>query len=419
MQILWITNIVFPEALEKIKPNSQLRSSGGWMLAAAEPLISNNNSLVVATVSKLVTKLTKVSGAKITYYIIPYGRGNEKINPNYESYWKKINQEVSPDVVHIHGTEFSHGYSYIKACGSHNVVISLQGILSACSRYYTCGISNIDIYRNLTLRDVLKGTILRDKRRFAQRSKYEREMLLEVSHVIGRTEWDKAQVLFINPSIKYHFCNETLRPEFYSGDLWSYNNCRNYSIFISQAGYPIKGFHQLLKSLPIVLRDFPNTIVRVAGPNITKCNKLIDIIHFSGYGAYIKYLIKKHNLHGKIQFLGPLTAEEIKQEYLNSNVFVCPSSIENSPNSLCEAQILGVPCIASFVGGIPDIMAGNEENLYQFDDIEMLAYKICRIFKEKRNSHNQVLVARQRHDVEINRSNLIHIYRQLISQDES
>lgn len=63
------------------------------------------------------------------------------------------------------------------------------------------------------------------------------------------------------------------------------------------------------------------------------------------------------------------------KRYLLSNVFICPSTIENSPNSLCEAQLLGVPHIASYVGGTADLMKGNEECLYRFEETEMLAEK--------------------------------------------
>jgi glycosyltransferase involved in cell wall biosynthesis len=34
-------------------------------------------------------------------------------------------------------------------------------------------------------------------------------------------------------------------------------------------------------------------------------------------------------------------------EYRNAHIFICPSSIENSPNSLGEAQLIGVPVIAA------------------------------------------------------------------------
>jgi glycosyltransferase involved in cell wall biosynthesis len=41
----------------------------------------------------------------------------------------------------------------------------------------------------------------------------------------------------------------------------------------------------------------------------------------------------------------------MKSEYLNCKVFVSPSPIENSPNSVWDAEILGVPTVASYVGG--------------------------------------------------------------------
>jgi glycosyltransferase involved in cell wall biosynthesis len=39
-----------------------------------------------------------------------------------------------------------------------------------------------------------------------------------------------------------------------------------------------------------------------------------------------------------------------------SDVFVHPSYIDNSPNSVCEAQILGLPVIACNVGGISTLI---------------------------------------------------------------
>ena len=49
--------------------------------------------------------------------------------------------------------------------------------------------------------------------------------------------------------------------------------------------------------------------------------------------------------------------------YLKSSVFVCPSALENSPNSLGEAMLLGMPCVSAAVGGIPSIFTGGEDGL--------------------------------------------------------
>ena len=240
-------------------------------------------------------------------------------------------------------------------------------------------------------------------------------MLKMTKHIIGRTSWDRARTWAINPYAKYHFCNETLREEFYDGSLWKYDQCTKYTIFLSQAGNPLKGLHQLLKAMPLILRHYPNTKIRIAGRDITNCSTFLAFTHFTGYGLYIKRLIMKLGLCGKVSFIGHLNAEQMKTEYLNCNVFVCPSSIENSPNSLGEAQILGVPCIASYVGGIPDLMKGCEENLYRFEEVEMLAEKICNIFKMGRFQISMSKVAADRHCQEQNAKRQIEIYQEIIN----
>ncbi len=416
MKVLWITNILFPEAERLLTGNGELKASGGWMLGAAEALLLYSNiNLTVATVSAKVKSLTKLEGNKITYYVLPMGHGNRRVNSEYDSLWVQVKSEVLPDIVHIHGTEFSHGYSYMRACGSDNVIISIQGMTSAYYYYYY-GMSKSDIYKNLTLRDILKGSIIKGQHQFKKRAKYEIEMLRIAHNVIGRTSWDRAHVWAINPNVKYHFCNETLRPEFYVGPKWSYEKCHKHSIFLSQAGYPIKGLHQLLKAMPLILTHYPDATIRVAGGDITKCNSFKTYLHFSGYGRYIKNLIKHLHLTDNIMFIGNINAEDMKREYLNSNVFVCPSTIENSPNSLGEAQILGVPCIASYVGGVMDMMKGNEDNLYRFEEVDMLAEKVCRVFANGDKQVDMSQLALARHNSTSNATALYSIYELILSK---
>lgn len=421
MKVLWITNILFPEATSALVGHGELKSSGGWMLGAAENLINTEDiKLYVATVSPLVRDLQRVEGERIIYYVLPYGKGNLKPNPKYQDYWRQVRFEINPDIVHIHGTEYTHGYEYMRAFGSENVVISIQGLKSAIYPYYNYGLSNVDVLMNITLRDLLRGSLIHNKRNFKRSSKHEIEMLKMAKHIIGRTSWDRARTWAINPDAQYHFCNETLRPEFYDGSFWNYNRCSKYTIFLSQAGYPIKGLHQLLKAMPLILRHYPETSIRIAGHDVMKCSTFKDLLHFTGYGRYIKRLIKQFNLNEKVKFVGNLNAEDMKTEYLNCNVFLCPSSIENSPNSLGEAQILGVPCIASYVGGVPDMMKGCEENLYRFEEIEMLAEKIVNVFKSKMNVDTSFLRMDSvlRHNKNQNVLQLLNIYNLIISGEK-
>ena len=97
-------------------------------------------------------------------------------------------------------------------------------------------------------------------------------------------------------------------------------------------------------------------------------------------------------------------------EYLNCNVFVCPSSIENSPNSIGEAQLLGVPIIASKVGGVPSII--DSSPMYEYDDVDALASNICRIFRESQSYDNtqQCTMANIRYNREQNLHKLVEVY---------
>lgn len=415
MNVLWITNIEFPESNRLISGTGELKSSGGWMLGAAKMLLECgcNIKLTVATVSKKIHTLTKLEGEHITYYLLPYGKGNLFMNSEYEPLWKEVQEKVKPDVVHIHGTEFSHGLAYVKACGKKNVVVSIQGMKSSCYKYYYSGLDSIDFIKNLTFRDIFKGTPIREKKAFKKQGKYEIELLRHVNHIIGRTSWDESKVWAINPNAKYHFCNEILRPEFYEGQKWSYEACDKHSIFLSQATSPIKGMHQLLKAMPLVLSHYPDTRIRIAGLNITHNKGKWGLFHFTSYGKIIKKQILRYNLEDKVFFIGNLNAIEMRDEYLRCNIFVSPSTIENSPNSIGEAQILGTPVIASYVGGVPDMMKGNEENLYRFEEVEMLAYKICRLFNNRDKTKSMIDVANERHNGVKNIKQLLLIYNEI------
>lgn len=413
MRILWITNITFPEAESKLSGNVSLQPSGGWLLGASDALTQKKElKLYVASVSRLVNKLTCIEGEHITYFVLPYGNGNKKINHDYEPLWAEVHERVQPDVVHIHGTEFTHGLAYIEACGSNNVCVSIQGLVSACSSYYYYGLTRKNILQSVTPYSFIFGGIMKGYREFKEKAGCEIEIIKRVKHIIGRTSWDRSRIWAINPKANYHFCNETLRKSFYQGDTWKYENCTPHTIFISQAGYPLKGLHMVLKSLPLVLRHYPDTMVRIAGNDITLYKTLKQKLLLSDYGNIIRKIIKKHHLESHIVFTGLLDSDGMKKEYLKSNVFVCPSTIENSPNSLGEAQMLGVPVLASYVGGIPDMMRGDEDHLYRFEEVEMLAQKLVDLFDKMSNVKTEVMrqKAIQRHNTSKNLDDMLGIY---------
>ena len=156
--------------------------------------------------------------------------------------------------------------------------------------------------------------------------------------------------------------NETLRSNFYTGH-WEREKCIPHSIFLSQGDYPIKGLHYMLLALPQILKRYPDTEVYVAGNSLTAYGTLKEKLKISAYGRYLRKLLKEGHLEDKVHFLGKLSAAQMKEQYLRSHLFVCPSSIENSPNSLGEAMLLGIPCVSAEVGGIASIFTGGEDGI--------------------------------------------------------
>lgn len=418
MKVLWFTNILFPEASALLSGEGELKSSGGWMVAAATELVKVPNlELCIAMASSKVRKLTLLKGERIQYFVMPQQKNSAVYRNDYEPFCREIRDTFTPDVVHVHGTENSLGLAYINACGAKNVVVSVQGLISVIADFYNYGLTKWDIFSNLTIRDLVKGNLLTHQKFIKKKGSIEIETLQKVQHVIGRTSWDRAHVWAINPNAHYHFCNETLREEFYTGK-WSYENCIPQTIFVSQATYPVKGVHQLFKAMPLILRQYPHTQIRIAGGY--SLNGFIQkVIKGTGYSKYLSRLAEKLHIKDHVTYLGPLNAELMKNEYLKANLFVNPSTIENSPNSLGEAQILGVPCISSYVGGTMDMIPNKEcGELYRFEDVELLAYKVCEIF-EKSKSFDSVEMrhyAFDRHNPSNNTQKLLSIYTTIVGE---
>lgn len=419
MRVLWIVNIPLPQIASYLGIKNIV--GGGWMESMAKKLVETNGKIELAiaccAADRYVCK--KIDG--IIYYVLPVQKCTTQYDKSLEKYWKTVTTEFNPDVIHIHGTEFAHSLSYLKVCGNARVCVSIQGLISIIAEYYRANIPIWDFYSTITLRTLIgRDNMWQGKRDFIKRGRIEKEILKRVKYVIGRTEWDKTHVHAINSEVKYFHCNETLRSIFYKYK-WDYNKCEKHTIFLSQSSYPIKGLHQVIKAVALVKNKYPDVKVSVAGVNILKNTNLKENFTISGYGRYIKKLLKKFNLQNNILFLGPLSEKQMCNEYLRCNLFILPSSIENSPNSLCEAQILGTPCISSYVGGTPEFMTGAEKWMYRFEEYKMLASKIENVFfetnvkfrvEENENLRKQAIL---RHSSESNCMTLINIYKQISS----
>ncbi|WP_299435369.1 glycosyltransferase family 4 protein [uncultured Maribacter sp.] len=422
MKILWITNQILPDIAEHI--NIEKSNSGGWMYGLANNLKQRKEiKLHIASVFQVEKHVHKKIN-DIDYYLLPSKIDKIKYDQLLEEEWKKTIAIVKPDVVHIHGTEYAHGLALINSFPNLNYVVSVQGLISVCEKYYLGGISTLSLLKKITFRDIVRwDTVFLAKKKFYKRGVYEKQYLQKVSNVMGRTDWDKDNIFAINPKINYHFCNETLRNSFYDSSKWDISKKNNYTIFLSQCYYPLKGLHQVLKAIYLVKKKINAPIkLQIAGDNITKLDTFKAKLKLSGYGNYIIDLVKKYDLKENIEFLGVLDENQMISKYLNTHIFICPSSIENSSNSLGEAQILGVPSIASYVGGNPNMIEhGVNGFLYRFEETSMLAERIITLFSDdeiaKKISKNSIITAEKRHNRKINVDRNIEIYKDIFNRN--
>ena len=423
MRILWITNIMLPAAREA--QGLAILNTGGWMIGVSE-YISGLPGVKMAIATTFNGKrLESFEKNRRKYYLIPQLNIKNKPSHKTKPHWKRVCDEFKPDIIHIHGTEYPAALSCMDVYPNSNYVISIQGLVSVIHKYYFSEMSHLKILRSITLRDLLRrSTLYQDKNNSKKRSEYEVEYIRRAQYAIGRTQFDRSHVKSINKEIIYHHCNESLRDEFYFADKWDISKIEKYSLFVTQAGRSIKGLHQLLKAVNVLKEIYPTIRVRIAGNNIIKSERFIDKLKMSGYGKYILKEITTYSLKDVITFTGPLNVTEMIKEFQKSHIYICPSSIENSPNSLGEAQLLGVPCIASYVGGIPDMIDHLKSGiLYRFEEFEMLADNITRIFEDnqiaKILSNNGIDAAQLRHSRRNNNERTINIYNSILSHNNS
>lgn len=423
MRILWLCNIVLPDIAGKLK--IQASNKEGWLSGvSASVKKSHDFELGVCFPVPLEHDGFRDTIEGIDYFGFYEDTAHpEEYDKSLEDKLKIIVEDFKPDMVHIFGTEYPHTLAMARVMEDNpdRLLIGVQGVMDIYAEHYFDGLPDYVIERK-TLRDVLRKDSLTDqKEKFEKRAAFEDVAAVIAGNITGRTPFDLDFALRKNHEAKYHFLNETLRPEFYEG-RWEEGNIENHSIFLSQGNYPIKGLHYMLRVMPHVLKKYPDAMLYVAGDNVTKHSTAKEVLKLSSYGKYLLELIKKYNLEKHIVFTGSLSAAEIKERLLKSHLFICPSSIENSPNSLGEAMILGVPCITANVGGVSGIFRdGADGIMFERGDIKGLYKAIDRIWsnpEEMRNySENASMHAHITHNPEVNYKRLLEIYREITKCD--
>lgn len=423
MKVLWLVNGIMPDPAIHLGMAPSV--FGGWLVGALGALRSTDYELVICTTSKNDALVGRYPLESAVYYIVKDGSLSEQ-----QRAFRQILAAERPDFVHIFGTEFIQSWALFSVADPGRTVITLQGLLLFCKSKVFADIPLKICKDNLLhklLRLVHKGgqSIELQKRSFEERALYEKLILENAKYINGLSDWGNAGVRMINPDCELIPCGSILRDAFYDGSQWDASKCEPHTIFCIYS-YPIKGFHKLLEALAIVRMYYPDVkVYAIAKPNPYRDykglkKKIMDLA--PDYEWFVQSQIEAYGLKGNLVFPGYLNAEAVKNLMLRSNVFVSPSAIENQSTAVGEAMLLGLPTIISCVGDAENMIAhGKEGYVYSFDQTQMLAYYICKIFGDKELAARLSFAAQKKASVlfgkEENTAMLLDLYRKMLSHE--
>ena len=419
MRVLWIVSFVLPEASNYIGKNKI--PFGGWISQMIDLLKKESSIELAVAMKSSIKKLKKVEDENITYYFLPT-KDNDVSDVTSET-CNFVFKDFSPDLLHAEGTEHKFTKTFLENWEGQNVV-SLQGVLNGYKDYEYGGLNPFKLmFSPSHYKDIVYGFLMLVNKVavFNKRINIERDTIGLAKNILGRTIWDQSHYYYFNKKAPYYHCNRILRPSFYNSYmLYDSRVYEKYSIFLGNGSQARKGAHFVIAALYLLKQDFPKIKLYIAGLKYSK--NIQDPKSFFGYRSYLHRMIEKLELQENVKFLGVLNETDMAHNIKNKHVYVMSSIIENSPNTLGEAMMLGVPCVASYNGGVSQ-MANDEIEalLYRANDSKMLAYQIKRIFESnelmKRLTSNAYKKASITHDPSKNYQDLISCYQNILRDE--
>lgn len=413
MRILWFCN----SSSNYERDDKHTYNGGGWINSLETEMSKQDNiELAVSFLGQSDSFKTTLHG--VTYYPIsfmPYSCKAKLLckfrykNFEYEreEWYKftdpmlKVINDFKPDIIEIFGTELP--FSLIGKETKIPVIVHIQGLLNPY--WLTFFYNKLSFFSYICSDCNLKHQYKRYKevvgfRRSAWR---EREEAKCVNHFIGRTEWSRRVIKALNPKATYHYGGEILRSVFYQSKDRLIPDTLTIISTLSQPMY--KGFDLVLYTAKLLCDsyciDFKWKVFGNVKPRLAE--SVTGISH------------KDVN----VELAGVISAERLSDEMSKATLYVHTSYIENSPNSICEAQMVGLSVVATNVGGVSSLIDdGSTGFLVPAHDPYQLAYMIVQIYENKqlnlRIGEHARDAALKRHDKKRIITELINTYKAII-----
>lgn len=405
---------------DKLVENGNQLISGGWTYTLIQNLLQHSDDIEIG-VTFPSDRIVKSDMDRLSYYPILQSKKEKIISkvvkyiPFCSGYLDHRNDKVNtsllleainafkPDIIHVWGIETNSGL--VSKYTSIPCVAHIQGILNPYyDAYFPPKWSKYSLINALfpNLKKIrLSFNAYKNFKRHADREKI---VCSNIKYYLGRTEWDKNVINVLSTNPKYFYCSEMLRPLFITSEKWHYHDRDKLIIQSSISKNFYKGHDVVLRTAQI--------LKNIWGDNFEWY--ICGVRDESVFERVVGIKAKDVN----VKCLGKVSAEEIRDRLLNSDVYCHLSYIENSPNSVCEAQYLGVPVIAANVGGTSTLLENGSGVLIPANDAYQAASYIVKIKKERtyseRISRNAISTAEIRHSPNKIINELIYAYQNIL-----
>jgi glycosyltransferase involved in cell wall biosynthesis len=401
---------------------SDLKINLPWVDALLDELVKYKNISIALAVPLNYNIIQKSQKRGITVFGLPnpvvknifkkaYRRlTRATVNVKLNSYITNVVSDFEPDIIQIFGSE--NPFGLIVKQQNKPVIIHIQGYSFVCQGKWFKGISKWEQFRYASLKDLLlmRGCY-NDYFTFRKKAETEAFIIKNSKYFMGRTNFDKGIVSLISPGSKYFHCEEFIRKEFFE-NRWNFPHQNKITCVSILKGTSYKGIDLLVEAL-LILKKYSTVSFKFKICGVSANEEIIRIIK--------KKYKKEINLID-IEFLGNLTANDLVKQLCSSNFYIHPSYIENSPNSICEAMALGMPIIATDVGGVSSMIEDKVEGiLVQEGEPYSLAGAIVDLTNNYEKAIELGCVARKkafiRHQPDDILKNLLKIYEEIIYED--
>lgn len=409
MKLLWF------EVTEPSAYSSDGAPIGGWQ-DSLERIVRTipDIELTISFVSEKYSEVKVIDG--VTY--VPIYAEWSFVERTFRKHWdvyvakmlptaKRIIDEYKPDLIHVFGTEWPFGQ--VASVTDVPVVIHIMGaIVPYNNALYPPGYSYLGQLSHYWWNPKKLIGLWRGHRDSMNWEKWERSTWSMVSNYMGRTQWDKSLSNVMHPGRRYFHVDEALRTEFISGNYgWSVPNDGKLRLISTGCSTFWKGPDMMLK-VARILTDLGVTFEwQVAGRMNPEMKEMVE--------KQVGVRFEDCN----IRILGFTQPAELTRILCSSTLYVHTAYIENSPNSICEAQCLGLPVVSTNVGGIASLVRLDVDGiLVSANDPWQMADAIIELSKDKERmklySENSKKFALARHNDEHIKEQLLECYNQIL-----